>query len=571
MELIDRHDQETRRQNNFSLPCCRVGAIRGWHLCRFFCRALVVALVIGDFMIDQRSLLTLSHSTPLAPPKPSIAIDPSDESCPFRNSPLYRSVYIYPTPDFSLNQTRAQLAQQNSIYSPKGGRTNGGVVRPYPWLEWDRRTREEGGGWGHYDVGSPMGQYTLELVVREILRHPNSCLQTDDPQEAKLFYVPYLPSVEFHQGRLYATDYSTSPYGKAIYDALEGNYDAWEDYFGFTSKYWKRRNGSDHILVWSEPLHGYSHPKMKRGNHHFIYTQRLLRPAIGVVVEVSTTFVDMFPKCAAKNILVPYPNPDGKWLNGKFDREAQELGRKINAAVGEMGGELYRPASYYYNAGNHGTCANMRSAMQADYKCTQSYTILNQLAPAKKKLPSNTLGMRLSKICPCPGGDSPSAKRNFDSLLAGCIPLVLSHDFVWPFSREFDPAVNVDPNDFSIRLNAADFEEPHYQENCTPDSRGISRGLPKVIEDIIRNDTELERLQRGVKKAADLYSFYRRTGSEQDMPDNPLREGILPDGGAAHALVDALAARVGGERWVQCEKELARLTRHLPEVKTFKC
>ncbi|KAL7515765.1 hypothetical protein ACHAWX_000841 [Stephanocyclus meneghinianus] len=537
---------------------------------RWCCRALVVALVIGDFVMDQRSLVTLSDSIP-APPNPSISIDPSDASCPFRNSPLYRSVYIYPTPDFSLNQTGAALARQNPIYSPNGGRTNGGIVRPYPWLEWDRRTREEGDGWGHYDVGSAMGQYSLELVVREMMRHPNSCLQTEDPQQAKLFYVPYLPSVEFHQGRLFVSDYSTSPYGQAIYDVLEGNYDGWEDYFGFTSNYWKRRNGSDHILVWSEPLHGYSHPKMKRGNHHFIHTQRLLRAAIGIVVEVSTTFVKMFPKCAAKNVLVPYPNPDGKWLNGKFDREAQQLGRKVMAAVGENGDALYRPASYYYSAGNHGTCASMRRAMQADYKCTQSYSILEQLSPAKGKLPSNTLGMRLSKICPCPGGDSPSAKRNFDSILAGCIPLVLSHDFVWPFSRDFDPEVGVDPNDFSIRLNAADFVVPFYHDNCAPIFRGTSRGLPNVIDDIINNGTELERLQRGVAKAADLYSFYRRTGSEEDTPDNPLREGILPDGGAAHALLDALADRVGGTRWLQCEKELKQLPPNLPEVKTFKC
>lgn len=148
-----------------------------------------------------------------------------------------------------------------------------------------------------------MGQYTLELIVREMMLHPESCLQTRNPEKAKLFYVPYLPSMEFHQGRLFVADYSTSPYGQAIYDALEGNYQGWEDYFGFTSKYWQRRNGSDHILVWSEPLHGYSHPKMKRGNHHYIKTQRLLRPAIGIVVEVSTTFVQMNPKCAAKNVL----------------------------------------------------------------------------------------------------------------------------------------------------------------------------------------------------------------------------------------------------------------------------
>jgi hypothetical protein len=89
-----------------------------------------------------------------------------------------------------------------------------------------------------------------------------------------------------------------------------------------------------------------------------------------------------------------------------------------------------------------------------------------------------------------------------------------------------------------------------------------------VIESLLKNATEIERLQKGVKHAADLYSFYRR---DSGITDNPLRDGILPDGGAAHALLKALAARIGGKRWLRCEQELASLPSNTPEVKSFKC
>lgn len=341
-----------------------------------------------------------------------------------------------------------------------------------------------------------MGQYTLELVVRDVLTHPESCLRTDDPERATLFYVPYLPSAEFHNGSLFGPDYSTSPYGQAIYDAIEGNYDGWEDLFGLTSKYWKRRNGSDHILVFSEPLHGLSHPRSRRGNYHFVNTQRQLRPPIAISEELSTRFVRMYPKCASTNVLMPYPNPDGKFLNGQHSgRARRELRRaglgdvsasdaalpterevaseeaQRNAATTAAGGGGRRkigpprPLALYYKAGAHGTCKRHRQSIASDYRCTASYA-------ATKKIHRDvhySIGLRLATFCPCPGGDSPSAKRMFDALLSGCVPVVLSEDFVWPLTKEFDPSsALLDPDDFSLRWNASHFIEPRVDpaRNC---------------------------------------------------------------------------------------------------------
>ena len=71
-----------------------------------------------------------------------------------------------------------------------------------------------------------------------------------------------------------------------------------------------------------------------------------------------------------------------------------------------------------------------------------------------------------------------------------------------------------------------------------------------------------------MEKARDLYAYYKRRG-DGSLPDNPLREGVLPDGGAAHALVGALVDRAAGARWPACEEELKKPRGEDP--KRFKC
>ena len=122
----------------------------------------------------------------------------------------------------------------------------------------------------------------------------------------------------------------TSKYSYAILDILENeNYTTWEQTFLLTSKYWKKRNGSDHILVFSEPLHGLYHPKSKRGNYNYINTQKQLSAAIIISVELSTAFIKMYPNCSRKNVLMPYPNTNGNWFNTKYNKETMKLLSKV--------------------------------------------------------------------------------------------------------------------------------------------------------------------------------------------------------------------------------------------------
>jgi hypothetical protein len=491
----------------------------------------------------------------------------ADANCPFRNSPIYRKVYVYPT------YGEVDNGWSGSILSDAARNLTNTLVE-WPWLKWERESKIN--ATSHYDINGQHVQYATELLVRDIITHPDSCLRTNNPEEATLFYVPYLPSVEHHHGDKRINDMSLSKYGQSIMDILEGKYLGWEDTFGLTSKYWKRRKGADHILVFSEPMHGLWHPRSRRGNFHFVNSQKQLAPPIVVSVELSTTFVEMYPKCAAKNILVPYPNTDGRWFNGIFDSEAQDILKKANLTVSNSEAALpadqklaealdssARPIAQFYAAGNHGTCTGLRRSMQKEYKqCAASSKIL-----FSKLSKVHAHGMRQSSFCPCPGGDSPSAKRMFDALLAGCIPVILSHDFVWPYTKEFDPlSISLDPNDFSVKLLSSDYEEVMLDETTCLPKNETKPGLQAWMDAI--SVQEIQRLRKGVEKARDLYGYYKRR-SDGSLPDNPLREGVLPDGGAAHALVNALAERAAGARWSACEEEL-KLPRG-EDPKRFKC
>ena len=480
--------------------------------------------------------------------------DPSrdeDKNCPFLQSSLYRSVYVYPT----------WMDEADGWYGPILSKSTN--ITKWPWLDIDKNAKE--GKWGHYGPASnQMGQYTLELIVREIMTHPDSCLRTMNPLKATLFYVPYLPSTEFHNGKLFAQDYSTSPYATAIETAIEGKYDQWEKLFGLTSDFWKRKSGADHILVFSEPLHGLSHPRNRRGSHHFIHTQKMLTPPIIVSVEVSTSFVNMYPKCSAKNIVVPYPNSDGNWLNGNFDREAVEHWGELLKAEAFLEAEkeilsiasssfkanqtvnLFqpRPVAQYYSAGKHGTCSTLRKNMGKEYACTASSKAHAGKIPYHR-------GMRVSTFCPCPGGDSPSAKRMFDAVNAGCIPVILSHDYVWPYTSEADPSISIDPTLFALRWNTSDFEEAKLDSQCMSREKSKPTFQAK-IEEI--SAEEITRLRRGLRKASSMYSYWSANGYEGH--EFPLIKGILPDGGASKALVKLLGHRAKGSRWPECKTEL---------------
>jgi hypothetical protein len=68
----------------------------------------------------------------------------------------------------------------------------------WPWLDLRRQSQLQ--QTSHYNINGHHVQYSTELLVREVMISPKSCLRTYNPEEATLFYVPYLSSVEHRKG-----------------------------------------------------------------------------------------------------------------------------------------------------------------------------------------------------------------------------------------------------------------------------------------------------------------------------------------------------------------------------------
>ena len=147
--------------------------------------------------------------------------------------------------------------------------------------------------------------------------------------------------------------------------------------------------------------------------------------------------------------------------------------------------------------------------------------------------------MFLADFCPCPEGDSPSAKRQYDALLAGCVPVVASDDALWAFSREQGLDGALDPLAFAL----------HVPEAALAGRNATSFPLLDALDAAA---PRLARLRRAGAAAAWAYRYYAQ--GEYGGVD-PLVSRRFPDGGALAVLVRALEARAKGARWPACEAE----------------
>ena len=546
-----------------------------WRVNVIFMTIVVVVaslqIYLGSVHVRVDSLKEML-SNPLSHPNVSNATLRKDQDCIFRNSPLYRSVYVYPSP--------GEPEWSADILSEAGQGFSADFR--YPWQIIEEQTRQT--QVFHFRLKDARAiQYTTELLVREILVHPNSCLRTFDPSQASLFFVPYMVSMEWHNGSQYPKSFETSVYGQAIIDILDSHtYHGWEKAWGLSSDFWKRRGGADHVLVMSEGCHGLSHPRSLAGNDVFIKAQKQMTPPIIIYKDTSRTFLEAYPSCAAKNLVVPAPNPDGRWFNGKVDHMAHIIAE--NASFSESPAALpqdpsHRPLAYYYKAGNHGSCRQLRQQLEKDFECSPTGRYLRRQRTVLPKMYHFPHAFRHATFCPCPGGDTPNSKRYFDAIMAGCIPLILSQDFVWPYSNDVPGSRPlVKESDFSVRLNSSDFWPTEFESRDGSNRKDCLVSVPvlthqqhrKRIQDFIESipESEIRRLQSSLTKAASVFSYYLRS---TDIPDHPLLERTLPNGPAAHALVEALADRRYGNRWPACQTEIRRNNPANDNVHVFRC
>ncbi|KAJ1453615.1 exostosin family-domain-containing protein [Pelagophyceae sp. CCMP2097] len=402
----------------------------------------------------------------------------------------------------------------------------------------------------HFAGEHLLAQFSLELVLHDFFAQ--SCVRTHDAEKADLFFVPHYADLQYRDNGRKA---APSVFEQALLDVVEdGDTVGWKKHFNTTDKWWHRRGGADHILVQAAPVTGLRHPKGKRGFAHYM---QQLTPPIWLSIELSRSFVAEYPTCSRKNIVLPYPVPGRGWHDGTWRGQARRVAEEAftHPAAGEA-----RPLRIYNQAGNHG-CVNVRMGIKRELATatpeyggvkSPSYVLeagfsMGSAHKTAKFHSARQAMMHLSSFCPCPEGDSPSAKRHYDAILAGCVPVLISDDALWAFAQEFGFG-ELDPGLFALRIP----EEAMTQHGGV----GSNATTFPMLKHIAAVDaTRLAALRQAGTQAAHFYRYYAaRNYGKQD----PLVSQAFPDGGALAMLVHELAKRAKGARWPKCESELRR-------------
>jgi hypothetical protein len=407
-------------------------------------------------------------------------------------------------------------------------------------------------------------QFALEYILYDFFTQ--FCGRTYDPSEADYFYLPIIRDAEYRVSIDSKSGRKRQPSAteEAVLDILEnGNSKKWMELFNITNSYWLAHGGADHIIAMPAPVTNFRHETGKRGFFHYMSH---LYPPIFLNVEYSLSFVKEYPICGnQKNIVMPYPTTDPDLFSGKLHFDA-----------------ISRTSLLYYAGGMHGDCMEVRRAMK--FLMLNSSSLPGVVPDVKSVQAEREHGFRAATFCPIPVGDSPSSKRMYDVMNFGCIPVVLSDDLVWAYTRQTGGPL--DHKSFSIQIPQAAVQFPaeillkkyndtRIQFGILPDgdliydilekshSSGGSwyegkyvNSLVQILQKVSQRNVEL--LRAGVEASAPKFRYFRMDPS---MKGIPTASHTLPNGGAIDMLALLLSQRkaVGLDNLRdQCQAERGR-------------
>ena len=112
-------------------------------------------------------------------------------------------------------------------------------------------------------------QFSLEYIVYDyFVKH---CARTMNPAEADFFYLPIIREIDYRIALSNGGQRAPSAIEESLLESLEKNeYNKWAEVFNVTSEYWRRSNGSDHIIVMPAPVTNFRHQTNMRGFFHYV-------------------------------------------------------------------------------------------------------------------------------------------------------------------------------------------------------------------------------------------------------------------------------------------------------------
>ncbi|KAE9608342.1 hypothetical protein Lal_00026182 [Lupinus albus] len=239
-----------------------------------------------------------------------------------------------------------------------------------------------------------------------------------DPEDADAFFVPFFSSLSFNTHGRTMTDPATEIDRKLQVDVME---------LLRKSKYWQRSGGRDHVF----PL---THPNA------FRFLRNQVNGSIHIVVDFGR-----YPKGMSnldKDVVSPYVHV----VDSFTDDEAQDpfesrstllffRGRTFRKSEGIVRAKLAKTLTGY-----------------DDVHYERSFA-------TEENIKMSSMGMRSSKFCLHPAGDTPSSCRLFDAIVSHCVPVIVSDKIELPFEDE------IDYSQFSLFFSFKEALQPGYMIN----------------------------------------------------------------------------------------------------------
>uniref|UniRef100_A0A6N2LQ84 Exostosin GT47 domain-containing protein n=1 Tax=Salix viminalis TaxID=40686 RepID=A0A6N2LQ84_SALVM len=239
-----------------------------------------------------------------------------------------------------------------------------------------------------------------------------------DPENAEAFFVPFFSSLSFNTHGRNMTDPETEKDRQLQVDLIS---------FLRKSKYWQRSGGRDHVIPMTHP-------------NAFRFLRQLVNASILIVADFGR-----YPKSLStlsKDVVSPYVHNVDSFkdddLLDPFESRKTLLffrGNTVRKDKGKVRAKLEKILAGY-----------------DDIRYERS-------SPTAEAIQASTQGMRSSKFCLHPAGDTPSSCRLFDAIVSHCVPVIVSDLIELPYEDE------IDYSQFSIFFSINEAIQPDYLVN----------------------------------------------------------------------------------------------------------
>ncbi|MBA0676930.1 hypothetical protein Goari_018367 [Gossypium aridum] len=243
-------------------------------------------------------------------------------------------------------------------------------------------------------------------------------VRVSDPESAEAFFVPFFSSLSFNTHGHNMTDPETEVDRRLQVELLE---------FLQKSKYYQISGGRDHVIPMTHP-------------NAFRFLRQELNASILIVVDFGR-----YPKTMSslsKDVVAPYVHV----VDSFTDDDALDPYESRTTLLFFRGNTVRKDQG------------KIRIKLAKILSGSDDVHYEKSVATPKNIIMS-TEGMRSSKFCLHPAGDTPSSCRLFDAIVSHCVPVIVSDKIELPYEDE------IDYSEFSIFFSMKEALEPGYLVN----------------------------------------------------------------------------------------------------------